>query len=633
MAYVPTVGRVTLTLGDEYVPPIGKVTLKLGPDTISPNVSFTVCARTGGAYSASRIRSTTRLTALAFTGGARAHIRIDYDANILPALCSSVSSRWHDSPSQPTSQPAIWQDATATRSAVNEYWQDASPLRIKRRAAWQPAAATAGHTVEHWRETDNYRSPVCERWQDTDPLRETARDAYRDAATQPSVSRSDWIAGLWRITPQQTERWKTPVFASAWLCSTLSEALQVFQLQVELCRQADYPANAVRYGPPLTVPSGYIPPIGLVRLMLCRRGGVHAGGPVVLEIGPRRCAGFAWIVVPRQRSYTVLNSASLVRLPDLTPLPCTAITVETDFDSWCWALTATLKTPLAWPLVQPNPLACEVLATINGHIWDFLLDVPSQNRSFNSDTVSLKGRSRSAWLHDPYTTNTDRSESNAREMRQLADTALENTGWTLDWQLENWLVPAGRWNSFNTPIGVLTRLANATGDGVYTHPTDKIIRLHKRWPVASWLLDGSQADVSIPEDTLRSLSQTPIYSPPINGVYVSGVSHGVLARVKIAGTDGALQPDDPIVHELLCDAAGVAARQRGLNALSDAGAGFELEAELLLLPETGIIPPGKIIQVAGIKGMTRACRISAQWKGDSLDIQQIVGFERREVES
>ncbi len=48
-------------------------------------------------------------------------------------------------------------------------------------------------------------------------------------------------------------------------------------------------------------------------------------------------------------------------------------------------------------------------------------------------------------------------------------------------------------------------------------------------------------------------------------MYVSGTTHGALALVKIAGTDGALQPDAPLTDELLCDPEGVAARQRGLN--------------------------------------------------------------------
>ena len=327
------------------------------------------------------------------------------------------------------------------------------------------------------------------------------------------------------------------------------------------------------------------------------------------------------------------NSASLVRWPDLVPLPCTAITIETDFDSWCWSLSATLAGPDAWPLVQPNPLACQVQATINGQVWRFLLDVPSTQRSFNSDRVSLKGRSRSAWLAAPYAANQDFSEANAREMQQLADAALEYTGWSVSWQLENWVVPAGLWTQYSTPIEALIRLATATADGIYTHPSDAIITLQKRWPVASWLLDAATTDLLIPEDAVINLSQTPLYTQPLNGVYVSGTTAGALALVKIAGTDGALQPTEPITEALLCDAAGVAARQRGLNALSDSGAGWEMDAEVLLTPAIGLVQPGMVISIAGMKGISRGCRISAQWSGDGLQVRQTVTLERREVET
>ena len=326
-----------------------------------------------------------------------------------------------------------------------------------------------------------------------------------------------------------------------------------------------------------------------------------------------------------------LNSASVVRLPDLTPIEVSSITVETDFDSWCWALTATLKGKDTWELVKPiNSLPREVLVTINGLEWKFMLDVPSQNRAFNSESNSLKGRSRSAWMNDPYVKNVDRHETQAREMVQLAEKAIENTGWTLDWQLENWVVPGGRYNSLNTPIGALIRLVNVTDDGLYTDPALQVMTAYKRWPVASWLIDGATADVGIPDAALISLSRSPVYTTPLNGVYVSGINFGVLAFVKIAGTDGALQPDAPFVDELICDEAGVAARQRGLNILSKAGAGFTLECETLLNDEVGLIIPGKIIEVAGIKGVTRSVRISAQWQ-NGLQVRQSIGLERREI--
>jgi hypothetical protein len=333
----------------------------------------------------------------------------------------------------------------------------------------------------------------------------------------------------------------------------------------------------------------------------------------------------------------VTNSASLVRWPDLIPLPVINLSIETDFESWCWGLSATLAGPDAWGLVQPNPLACEVQATINGQVWRFLLDVPSTSRGFNSDRVTLKGRSRSAWLHDPYTPARNLSQTEAREMQQLGEAVFENTGWTLDWQTPNWLVPAGRYTRWDTPIGALIKLMQTTGDGLYTDPYLQVIYTRKRWPVPSWLVDGEVIDLTIPESAVISLSQSPVYKPPYNGVYVSGTSHGALALVKIAGTDGALQPPEPVIDDLLCDSAGVAARQRGINVLSDSGAGFEMDAELLFAPNAApafpLVPPGRIVRIAGLKGVSRSCRISAAWSGDGLSVRQSVGLERREVES
>ena len=218
-------------------------------------------------------------------------------------------------------------------------------------------------------------------------------------------------------------------------------------------------------------------------------------------------------------------------------------------------------------------------------------------------------------------------------MQQLGEAALDNTGWTLNWQGENWVVPAGRYNSWNTPIGVLMRLANTTDDGVYTDPDLQVMTLQKRWPVASWLIEGEVVDVLIPDAAIISLSQSPVYSQPLNGVYVSGTSHGVLALVKIAGTDGALQPAEPLTNELLCDTEGVAARQRGLNALSDSGSGFTMDAETLFNPPTfPLVPPGLIVSIAGMKGVSRSVKISAQWSS-GLQVKQSIGLERREVES
>lgn len=281
----------------------------------------------------------------------------------------------------------------------------------------------------------------------------------------------------------------------------MQDGRHLIAVAIEVWQPAGYPGNAANPAqqpvPPAPPPSAW----GTTLNLRCPLPGT------TLRLGRTPCILIAEREIPLRRTYMATNSASLVRWPDLTLLPCTAMTLETDFDSWCWSLTATLAGPEAWALVQPNPLACEVLATINGQAWKFLLDVPSTSRSFNADRVTLKGRSRSAWLHEPYTLSSDRSRVNARDMTQLAEAALANTGWTLDWQLPNWSVPAGRYVSHNTPIGVLIRLVNTTDDGLYTDPTLQILTARRRWPVASWLLDGQTTDLLIPESAVISLTQ------------------------------------------------------------------------------------------------------------------------------
>lgn len=600
MPYTPPVGTVNLNLTGSYTPPFGTVNLDIG-GTGTPS-GLIIAAR---------------------TGGARANAQLAYDPNLLSEICAVIGSGWRDGATATVATRAPWQDAppalvaTRDRAGVSDavqaelavVWRDGAKLSQALRPSWAEAERVDAGSSARWGESPRLDASIAQPWADGARVDRSRIERWRDLPALALMTRPGWRDGA-RIERPRVARWRdgTPIRA----------------IIIARWSLAGYPTNVpnpIKPGGPV-----FRPPWRTALNLGCPLPGT------ALRIGRTPCVLIAERTIPVRRSYMSLNSASLVRWPDLTPLPCTSITIETDFDSWCWALSATLLGADAWALVQPNPLACEVLATINGQSWKFLLDVPSTQRSFNSDQVSLKGRSRSAWLHDPYTPSRDFSESNARTMQQLGEAALDNTGWALDWQGADWLVPAGRYNSHNTPIGVLLRLANTTDDGIYTHPIDQIITLQRRWPVASWLLDGETTDLLIPEDAVKTLTQSPVYSAPLNGVYVSGTSHGALALVKISGTDGALQPDEPITNELLCDAAGVAAQQRGLNALSDSGAGFEMDAETLFTPEIGLVRPGLVVSIAGMKGVSRSCKISAAWETDGLKVTQAVGLERREVE-
>ena len=649
MPYTPPVGTVALSIGSVlgYSPPVGTVALSLGR-TASADRQAAIAGETLapiGLLSALLVRQAViagetlaplgllEATApepaipVVISGETLPPIGLlvgQFDLNLLDQLTPGVRPRWGEGASTPLGQAGRWQPAVLSPHAARPGWADSAALAAGPVSRFQPASATQGRGQTRWNWAQPEQTGVESAWQTADRADNALAAGWNPRRRETATTISRFRARLSLLTPRLAAPWADAAPVVVRLAARFQDGRPLPLALVEVWQPAGYPGNAPNPGPPRPPPPSR-PPWGTALKLRCPLPGT------TLRLGRTPCILIAEREIAVRRTYMSVNSASLVRWPDLTPLPCTALTVETDFDSWCWALSATLAGPDAWALVQPNPLACEVQVTINGQVWRFVLDVPSTQRSFNSDRVTLKGRSRSAWLHDPYTPSRAFSEANPREMEQLADAALANTGWTVDWQGENWVVPAGRYVSWNTPIGALIRLANATDDGIYTHPSDQTITLHKRWPVASWLLDAAVVDLLIPESAVISLSQSPVYSPPYNGVYVSGTSHGALALVKIAGTDGALQPAEPITHELLCDAEGVAARQRGLNALADSGAGFAMDAEVLFTPEVGLIRPGLIVSIAGMKGISRSCRVSAQWS-NGLTVRQSVGLERREIE-
>jgi hypothetical protein len=623
MPYSPPVGTANLALTGSYTPPTGTANLPIGAGAgddrlaviAGESLAPTGRLRIGRFYYASAAGES-----LAPTGA----IRADYDPNLLSAVHAVSAERWQPGTLAVSGVADHQQNSLLQLGEGLARWQAADGLPGFAVEVWQSSPSLANSGVDGWQEADLAGQSSAPRWQPALRLDRQTGDVWQDGQRE-SFSTIPHYQNPYHTEQFVQDRWQEGAFASQFNRERFQDGHRLEAVEIEVWQQAGYPGNAPNPGPSIPLP--YPTPWGTNLRIACPLPGT------ALRIGRAPCILIAEREIAVQRSYMSINSASLVRWPDLVPLPVTAMTIETDFDSWCWGFSATLAGSDAWALVQPNPLACEVLATINGQPWKFLLDVPSTNRAFNRDQVTLKGRSRSAWLQDPYTPATNRSEAEARTMQQLGEAALDLTGWTLNWEGEDWLVPAGRYNSFNTPIGALIRLANTTDDGLYTDPDLQILTLQKRWPVASWLIDGEVADLLIPEAAIITLSKSPRYTQPLNGVYVSGESHGVLGFVKIAGTDGALQPSDPIVNELLCDEAGVAARQRGINALSDSGSGFTMEAETLFYPPTfPLVPPGLIVSIAGMKGVSRACRVTATWS-QGLQIKQSIELERREVES
>jgi hypothetical protein len=203
--------------------------------------------------------------------------------------------------------------------------------------------------------------------------------------------------------------------------------------------------------------------------------------------------------------------------------------------------------------------------------------------------------------------------SAARTAQQLmADVLTINgvgIGWTVDWGLQDWLVPAGAWALQGSYIDAINDIAGAAGGYVQPHPTDAVLRILPSYPAAPWAWDAIAPDFEIPADAAEVEGSEYIDQPAYNRVFVGGVGAGVFGPFKRAGTAGdALAPQ--VTHSLITDA--VAHRQRGLAELSNTGRQEHITLNMQVLPETGIVVPGQFVRYLGDKtvmGIVRSTSI------------------------
>jgi hypothetical protein len=299
-----------------------------------------------------------------------------------------------------------------------------------------------------------------------------------------------------------------------------------------------------------------------------------------------------WLPPVAPRVIIVIHTLSIVTLPDGTPIPCDEVQVVTDLDSWAWRWSASVR-GAAEELAQTQK---EIELTVDSLIWRGITESYDAERLFGAVAARVGGRSLSAYLAEPFTDPRARIESTNRTANQLAEDELYNTGWALDWNTVDWLVPAGAFAyDALTPIGAVKQIAEACGAVVQSHPWDTRIIVLPRYPVSAWELDAAQPDVTIPAGVITRMSTRWQPNALYRGVWVFGRSQGVGVRVYRTGTDGdpyAQMVVDPLVTHV------DAGRERGRNILSGSGKRAVITATMPLLPEVGLIVPGSIVEVS-----------------------------------
>jgi hypothetical protein len=516
-----------------------------------------------------------------------------------------TDSSWGLSNKQLGGTALPWHPARKQAQQANVQLRIAADRLRQTNAGYETARRMAA-SLASLMEAATVRAAVAQALWQTATTLGTTRTSAMEAATRHKVV----LLGQWQVAQLKAYQ-RQNVYGKG--------AQKQAQAQLMPWERAKYPPNGKRSEVPVIPPVLYMPDTNL--LFQCP----PLSAPWVLLFGDKPCyleQGATLSILPA-RYYMTINTIQAQLLPGLAEVPIYAgATISQDVDSYGWTLSATGPASLLAQLAPLPGAPKQIRLTINGIIWVFSVDSPRQTQSFGKTVTQITGRSITAAVGPAFARETARLATDPYNAQQLAAQALENTGVTLDWGIEDWLVPAGVWSHYGTPLAAVQAIAQAAGGYVQSHRSLPQLQVRHPYPLLTggilggpWNWNGAfAADVVLAPDAVISRSTEVRDSPALNAVYVSGTTQGVLALIKREGTAGdqlgALVSDALIV-------ATAAARQRGLAALGAAGGKTMHQLELPVLVgagQPGVLSTDQLIQVNDTipwRGRVRAVSVTA----------------------
>lgn len=507
----------------------------------------------------------------------------------------------------------VWQDNQPIVEHWANHWQGAAPLEASLRGVWQDQERLRSDRTSHYQEAAPLQSDLASVFQDQIRLRNDAWSRFQEALGVQSARTSGFQDTLNNRRNSTAGRFQDAVGYLNSILDAYQDALPFGAVLDGRYQDAMPPPAGIWIRPPVPGPDPcYLPelPVHLVfseahvdaahLVFICERhGGPTPGGTVV---------------VPVKEVYLVINSAVLIRVEGAVPIPTLSMSMSLDVDSWTWSFSASVP-GYALPDIEPvSGVPVAVQATINGVPYRFIVESIARERTFGRNDLRIGGRGRAAVLDTPYAPVMTFRNEFARTAEQIMNDILVDNGvplgWTVEWNPDDWNVPAGVFNHQGSYISAMNQVAGSIGAYLQPHNTDEALRVLSRYPVAPWDWAGVTPDFELPSAVVTRESIEWRDKPRYNRVYVMGQQVGVNGRVTRTGTAGDyLAPT--IVDPLITQA--VAARQRGIAVLSDTGRIATVGLRLPVLAETGIIAPGSYVKYVdgGIEriGLTRSVSV------------------------
>lgn len=500
---------------------------------------------------------------------------------------ASIDFAWSATQSADLEAAVALSPGTPLHHSAALRWRNAEPRDQQRVVGWGQATAAdseAPHLV--WRNPAAQDVERTLRWRVAEPMAHQTRLANGRAIPRDREARLPWRAAL----------------AVPW---------------VYLLNQPPPP-----YVPPPVIPCYLPPPRHALRLR------VGSGG--LLYTPDRHALAFSLQCADPRRfdireTLHMSHSLSVVRLPDRLPLAVRSVSLASDRDSWSWTVQLGFADAASLIAVEPTPTGlASVEITLDGHVFTAQVEGYTEDRSFAKRGGSVAARSRTVQLAAPNVPERPYTNPAPATAQQLALRELEFTDFSLDWQIDDWLVPAGAWSyERETPISALTKIATAAGAMLQSAPGADTLVVAARLPALPWLFEGATPDFTLAGGSWLRKGKRWNGGGGYNGVYIAGRDQGVLANVYRDGTSGS--PYAQLVIDPLITAV-EPARGRGGQILADSLPRHEIPIELPLTPAgsaPGLLMPGELGQIedtvwGNYRAVVDSVQISAEVSADGL---------------
>ncbi|WP_445425164.1 hypothetical protein [Alishewanella sp. HL-SH06] len=332
----------------------------------------------------------------------------------------------------------------------------------------------------------------------------------------------------------------------------------------------------------------------------------------------------------RRRSYIMQPQLRCYRVSDNLEINIISASWAINRSSWAANITLNCGSRIDRDrLLTGGPQLFKLV--VNGYELFGLAENGSMSHSFGQSSWTITGRSSIAELASPNAAARSYTNTTSKSVAALITDELDNTGWSLNFDMLPFNVPAGAFSYQNkTPIEAIAQIVAGIGGMLYPDGSTNTLHVKPQWPVVPWGITIATADVAVHDDVILNYSESPASTPACNAVFVRGEQQGVECKVRRSGTAGDVLAND-IVDPIITDQ--LAARQRGTAELAECGRKTQISITLPVMQDLPLCLPGTLLGVAWqtdiYKGMVDSVNLTASRNNDgSMTVRQTVGVIR-----